>query len=127
MEQQSIMSTQAPEPAGPYSQAIQVGQFVYVSGQIGVDRATGKLVSAGVESQTRQALKNLEAILHEAGSSLAQVIKTTVFLTNLDDFKAMNMVYADSFRAMPPARSTVAVVGLPGGARVEIEAVAFVP
>jgi len=92
-----------------------------------MDPGTGKLVAEDVETQTRQALKNLEAVLQAAGSSLKQVIKTTVFLIDLSEFKAMNTVYARHFVEMPPARSTVQVGGLPGGARVEIEAVAFIP
>lgn len=127
MEQQPIKSQHAPEPIGPYSQAIQLGQLVYASGQTGMDPGTGKLVAEDVETQTRQALKNLEAVLQAAGSSLKQVIKTTVFLIDLSEFKAMNTVYARHFVEMPPARSTVQVGGLPGGARVEIEAVAFIP
>ena len=127
MEQQQIKSRQAPEPIGPYSQAIRLGQFVHVSGQTGIDPATGKFVADDIEDQTRQALKNLEAVLQAAGSSLKQVVKTTVFLTDLSEFKPMNAVYARSFVEIPPARSTVQVAGLPGGARVEIEAVAFIP
>ena len=127
MEQQVIVTNQAPEPIGPFSQAIQVGQTVYVSGQIGVDCSIGKLVAENIEAQTHQALKNLEAVLHAAGSSLKQVVKTTVLLTDMAEFKAMNAVYAKSFVEMPPARSTMQVTGLQGGARVEIEAVAFVP
>ncbi len=127
MEQQSIKSQQAPEPIGPYSQAIRLGQLVYLSGQTGTDPGTSKLVADDIESQTRQAMKNLESILRATGSSLKQVVKTTVFLTDLSEFKAMNAVYARSFVEMPPARSTVQVAGLPGGAKVEIEAVAFIP
>ena len=127
MEQRAIKSQQAPEPIGPYSQAIQLGQSVYVSGQTGMDPGTGKLVADDVEAQTLQAFKNLEAVLKAAGSSLKQVVKTTVFLTDLSEFKVMNAVYARHFVELPPARSTVQVGGLPGGARVEIEAVAFIP
>jgi 2-iminobutanoate/2-iminopropanoate deaminase len=127
VEQQAIKSQQAPEPIGPYSQAIRLGEFVFVSGQTGMDPGTGKLIDEDVETQTVQALKNLDAVLRAAGSSLKQVVKTTVFLIDLSEFKAMNAIYAQHFVEMPPARSTVQVGGLPGGARVEIEAVAFIP
>lgn len=126
MQQQSVRTDQAPKPIGPYSQAIRLGQFVYVSGQIGVDPGTGKLVAEDVEAQTNQAINNIDAVLRAAGSSLRQVVKTTVFMTDLSEFPAMNGVYAGYFTETPPARSTIQVVGLPGGARVEIEVVAFI-
>lgn len=114
----------APAAVGPYSQAIRSGTLVLTAGQIGLDPANGRLVSADVAEQTRRALENLAAVLAAAGSSMAAVLKTTVFLTDMADFAAMNAVYAEYFGADPPARSTVAVAGLPLGARVEVEAVA---
>ncbi len=125
MEQQVVRSDRAPAPLGPYSQAIRLGQFVFAAGQLGLDPATGQLAGEDVTTQTRQALTNLEAVLTAAGSSLRQAVKTTVFLADLAEFKAMNDVYAQFFGERPPARSTVQV-GLPRGARVEIEVIAFI-
>jgi 2-iminobutanoate/2-iminopropanoate deaminase len=128
MEQQAVLTSQAPRPLGPYSQAIILGGFVFASGQIGLDPATGKMTSEDVAGQTRQALGNMAAVLAESGSSLQQVLKTTVFLADLDDFAAMNAVYAECFATQtPPARSTIQVGRLPAGALVEIEAIAFIP
>jgi 2-iminobutanoate/2-iminopropanoate deaminase len=120
-----IVSTEdAPAAIGPYSQAIVSEGMVYTSGQIALVPATGELVAGGVTEQARQVLSNLEAVLTSAGSSLDRVIKTTVFLTDMDDFAAMNAVYSEAFEAVMPARATVAVAGLPKGALVEIEAMA---
>jgi 2-iminobutanoate/2-iminopropanoate deaminase len=116
----------APAAIGPYSQAIKAGGFVYVSGQIPIDPATGEFVEGGIKEQTDQVLKNLSAILKAAGSSLDQVVKTTVFLADMAEFAAMNEVYARYFDEDPPARATVAAAGLPRNARVEIEAVGLV-
>jgi 2-iminobutanoate/2-iminopropanoate deaminase len=116
----------APKPLGPYSPAISTQGFVFASGTIGNDPATGKLVPGGVEAETRQALTNLTTILEAGGASLAGVVKTTVFLVDLATFQTMNRVYAEFFPVDPPARSTIQVVALPGGAAVEIEAVATV-
>jgi len=116
----------APKPLGPYSLGIRAGGFVFASGTIGVDPATGKLVPGGVESETRQALANLEGTLKAGGASLATVVKTTVFLVDLGQFQVMNRVYAEFFPGEPPARSTIQVGALPGGAAVEIEAMAIV-
>jgi len=128
MESTAILTEQAPRPIGPYSQAIAIGGFVFASGQIGLDPSTGKLVSDDVAAQTRQVLRNLDAVLRQGGTSLACVVKTTVFLADMADFAAMNAVYAEHFAAgAPPARSTVQAAKLPAGARVEIEAIAFVP
>jgi 2-iminobutanoate/2-iminopropanoate deaminase len=110
---------------GPYSQAIAVGDWILVSGQIGLDPATGALVPGGTSAEARQALKNLAAILEAAGASLEAVVKTTVYLVDLDDFAGVNEVYAEYFREPYPARATVGVSALPRGARVEIEAIAF--
>ncbi|MGN6377870.1 MAG: Rid family detoxifying hydrolase [Gaiellales bacterium] len=122
-----IVADGAPKPfeGAPYNQAIRAGGFVFCAGQVGADAATGALVEGGVEAQTRRTLDNLSAVLAEAGTGLEAVVKTTVFLTDLADFAAMNAVYAEYFASDPPARSTVQVAGLPGGAAVEIELVAL--
>jgi 2-iminobutanoate/2-iminopropanoate deaminase len=122
-----VQTEHAPAAIGPYSQAIKAGGFVFVSGQIPIDPQTGEFVSGGVAEQTDRVLKNLSAVLEASGSSLEQVVKTTVFLADMKDFGAMNEVYARFFTAEPPARATVAAAGLPRDARVEIEAVALVP
>jgi 2-iminobutanoate/2-iminopropanoate deaminase len=116
----------APAAVGPYSQGIVANGLFFSAGQIGLDPATGKLVGEDVESQTRQVLANLAAVLEATGSGFEQVLKTTVYLLDMGDFAAMNAIYAGAFGASPPARSTVAVVGLPLGARVEIDVVAKV-
>ena len=120
-----VQTDRAPAAIGPYSQAIKAGGFVFVSGQIPIDPATGEFVSGGVAEQTDRVLKNLSALLEASGSSLEQVVKTTVFLADMKDFAAMNEVYARYFTSEPPARATVAAAGLPRDARVEIEAVAL--
>lgn len=125
MTRTAITSPDAPEPAGPYSHGIVAQGIVAVSGQVGVDPATGQLVGDDVTSQTRQALKNLEAVLSAAGSSLDDVIRIGVFLTEVDDFGAMNEVYAQAVPTPHPARTTV-YVGLPPGYLVEIDALAVV-
>ncbi len=121
-----IATENAPKAIGPYSQAVQVAGFLYTAGQLGLDPGSGDMVDGGVEAQTRRALENLRAILETAGSSLAQVVKTTVFLKNMNDFAAMNAVYATFFPQEPPARSAVEVARLPKEALVEIEAIARV-
>ena len=122
-----VISTQkAPAAIGPYSQAIQVGNLVYTSGQIPIDPATGTFVEGGIKEQTRQSLSNVRAILEEAGLSMANVVKTTVFLADMADFADMNAVYAEFFAESYPARSAVAVKSLPKGALVEIEVVATI-
>ena len=126
MSKQVVHTHAAPAAIGPYSQAIRAGDFVYTAGQIGIDPATGQMVE-GIEAQTRQALRNLQAVLEAAGASLEQVVKTTVFLHDMGDFGAMNAVYAEFFAAEPPARSAVQAAALPKGALVEIEAVAYSP
>jgi len=121
-----IIATQnAPAAIGPYSQAVQVGDFVYTAGQIPLVPETGKLIEGGIEEQTRQVMQNLAHILEAAGSSLAHIVKTTIFVTNLADFAAINKVYGSFFASDPPARSTVQVAALPLGANIEIEAVAI--
>ena len=119
-----ISTTAAPGAIGPYSQAIEANGLIFVSGQIPLDPATGAFVPGGVEVQAEQLLKNLKAVLEAAGCSLADVVKTSVFLTNMGDFAAVNEVYARFFTAECPARSAVQVGALPKGALVEIEAIA---
>jgi len=127
MSRQVIATPKAPAAVGPYSQAIKANGFVFTAGQLGLDPATGKLVEGDVTDQARQALKNLQAILEAAGSSLEQVVKVTVFLKDINDFKRVNEVYAEFFTSQPPARSAVQVAALPLGGLVEIEAVAVAP
>jgi 2-iminobutanoate/2-iminopropanoate deaminase len=119
-----IETDAAPHPVGPYSQAIEVDGWVWCAGQLGTDPQTGQLVEGGAATQAERALRNLEAVLDGAGATLADVVKTTVLLADMADFGAVNDVYAGFFPDSPPARSTFAVVALPRGARVEIEAVA---
>lgn len=119
-----LHSDLAPAAIGPYSQAIEVNGFIFASGQIPIDPHTGKMVEGGVAEQTRQALINAVHVLEEAGLGLSSVVKTTVFLTDMADFAAMNEVYASFFKAPYPARSAVAVKALPKGALVEVECVA---
>ncbi|MCM1503586.1 MAG: RidA family protein [Muribaculum sp.] len=118
-----IITTKAPGAIGPYSQAIDTGTFVYTSGQLPIDPRTG-LMPTGIKSQTKQSLANIKAILEEAGLDMANVVKTTVFLADMNDFVQMNEVYAEAFTAPFPARSAVAVKELPKQALVEIEVVA---
>ncbi len=120
-----IVSTeQAPRAIGPYSQAIRAGNLLFCSGQIPIDPSTGEFVSGGVAEQTEQVLRNLSAVLTASQSSLNQVVKTTVFLADMDDFTAMNEVYGRFFGENPPARSTVEAARLPRDAKVEIDAIA---
>ena len=120
-----VNSANAPKAIGPYSQAIEIGHLVFTSGQISIDPRTNQFIDDSVTVQTEVVIKNLEAVLKEAGSSLQSVIKTTVFLKSMNDFPAMNSVYEKFFRSNPPSRSTVEVAGLPKGAKVEIEAIAL--
>lgn len=123
---ETIHTVAAPEAIGPYAQAIAAGGYVFTSGQIGLDPSNGQLVDGGVDAQTRQVMANLAAVLAAAGLTFADVVKTTIFLIDMNDFAAVNAVYGESFEDAPkPARSTVAVAALPRGARVEIEAVAL--
>ena len=121
-----ISTTKAPSAIGPYSQAIQVGNLLYTSGQIPIDPATGVFVEGGIKEQIRQSLLNVKAILEEAGLTMGDVVKTTVFMADMADFADMNAVYAEFFTEPYPARSAVAVKTLPKGALVEIEVVAGV-
>ena len=121
---QVISTHQAPAAIGPYSQAIRVGNLLYTSGQIPINPATGQFAEGGIKEQTRQSLTNVKAILEEAGLTMAHVVKTTVFMADMNDFADMNAVYAEFFAEPYPARSAVAVKTLPKGALVEIEVVA---
>jgi 2-iminobutanoate/2-iminopropanoate deaminase len=126
VQQRNIIQTQhAPAAIGPYSQAIQAGNFLFASGQLGLNPQTGKL-QEGVEAQTRQALTNVQAVLQAAGSRIDRVVKTTIFLADINDFAKVNAIYAEVFQHEPPARSTVQVAALPLGGLVEIEIVALV-
>jgi 2-iminobutanoate/2-iminopropanoate deaminase len=125
MEREVVATTQAPGAVGPYSQAVIAGNLVFTAGQIALDPVTGQLVGDEIRVQTERVLHNLQAVLEAAGSSLAQVVKTTVFLQDMEDFATMNQVYARFFSSSPPARSTVEVGRLPLDALVEIEAIAL--
>ena len=125
MSKRKVISTaKAPAAMGPYSQAIRAGNFLFAAGQLGLDPATGNLAE-GVEAQTRQALANLQAVLAAAGASPADVVKTTIFLADMNDFAAVNAIYGEVFKHDPPARSTVQVAALPKAGRVEIEVIAL--
>jgi len=124
MTRSVILSTAAPQPVSAYSQAIQSGQLLFLAGQIPLDPATGKVVSGTIAEETERVIDNLRAVLSAAGATLENVVKTTVYLTNMADFAAFNAVYARHFTKDPPARTTVAVAALPLGVRVEVEAIA---
>ena len=126
MTRRAVTTSAAPAAVGPYSQGIAAGGFVFCSGQVGLDPATGDLVDGGIEAQCERALRNLEAVLDAAGASLADVVKTTVFLADIADFATINAIYGRFFPDPPPARSTFAVAALPKGASFEIEAIAIV-
>ena len=124
MTRRAISTSAAPSAVGPYSQGIATDGLVFCSGQIGLEPATGELVTGGVEAQCERAIRNLEAVLDAAGANLADVVKTTIFLVDIDDFATVNATYGRFFPDPPPARSTFAVAALPKGARIEIEAIA---
>ena len=115
-----LTSPKAALPIGPYSQAIQAGEFIFVAGEKGIDRETGQIVPGGIIPETRQTLENIRAILVEAGATLDDAVASTVHMTDLSEFGEMNKVYAEYFRVMPPGRTTVQVPALPAGARIEI-------
>ncbi|MBL0699866.1 MAG: RidA family protein [Desulfosarcina sp.] len=119
-----ILTNKAPAAIGPYSQAVKTGGLLFCSGQIGIDPSTGRLSGNGIKSQTKQVLNNLKAVLLSSGLSLADVVKTTIFLVNMDDFLTVNEIYGMEFGDHKPARATVQVSGLPLGALVEIECMA---
>lgn len=123
-----IRTSKAPSAIGPYSQAVKIpaGKMIFTAGQIAIDPASGKLLEGDIKSQTRRVLENVRAILETAGAAMNDVVKTTVFMTSLSEFQAMNEVYAEFFPADPPARSTVEVSALPRGAKVEIETIAII-
>ena len=125
MTKEIISAPAAGAPVGPYSQAVKVGDWIFVSGEKGVEPSTGQIVKGGVRAQTAQALKNVEAILNAAGSSLADVVRCVVYMSDTDDFAAMNEAYAEFFPKDPPARSTVIVASLPLSLQVLIEATAI--
>jgi 2-iminobutanoate/2-iminopropanoate deaminase len=128
MSERTVIVTEgAPKPfaGAPYNQAVKAGGLVFCAGQVGIDPAAGTLVDGGVEAQTRRAMQNLAAVLAAAGTGVERICKTTIFITDLGDFGTVNEVYGSFFAADPPARSTVQVAGLPGGAAVEIEAIAL--
>lgn len=126
MIKEEVRSGKAPKAIGPYSQAVKIGRYVFLSGQIPIDPFNGELVGGGVGEQTRQVLKNLQAVAEEAGAGMRDVLKTTVYLTDLSTFSEMNAVYAEFFTEPYPARATVGVAALPKGAAVEIEAVVVI-
>ncbi len=125
MESEVVQTEQAPRAIGPYVQAVRVGTFLFLSGQVRINPATSRLVEGGIQEQTEQVLRNLSAVLEAAGSSLKKVIKTTVYLADMDEFQPMNEVYGRYFSEWKPARVTVEVSRLPIGAKVEIDAVAL--
>lgn len=126
LQREVIHTDQAPAAVGPYSQAIRVDNSIFTAGQVALDPTTGELVEGGIQTQTRRVLQNLTAVLKAAGTSLDNVVKTTVFLADMDDFKAMNEVYAEFFPNEPPARSAVQAARLPLDALIEIEAIAVI-
>ena len=119
-----VSTTEAPAAVGPYSQAVRIGPMLFTAGQIPLDPRTGQIVSQDVAEQTRRVLDNLTGVLKAEGMDFSHIVKTTVFMTNLDDFQTMNEIYATYFKDQPPARSTVQVSALPKGAKIEIEVVA---
>jgi len=126
-EKEIVKTEKAPKAIGPYSVATKAGHFVFTAGQIGLDAVSGNIVEGGVEAETRQALTNIKNILEAAGTKLENVLKTTVFLRDMNDFAKMNGVYGEFFTENPPARSAVQVAALPKAAAVEIEVVALLP
>ena len=124
MTRSAVRTSGAPAAIGPYSQGISIDGFIFCSGQLGLDPATGELVPGGVEAQADRALRNLAAVLDAVGATMADVVKTTIFLADIADFAAVNAVYATYMADPPPARSTFAVGALPKGGRIEIEAIA---
>ena len=125
IEKQIVSTEKAPKPIGPYSVAVQTGNFVFTSGQIGLDPESGNLVDGGIVAETRQVLTNLKNVLEAAGTSLDWVVKTTVYLRDMNDFAKMNAIYGEFFKVSHPARSTVQAAALPKGGAVEIDVIAI--
>ncbi len=119
-----IHTDNAPKAVGPYSQAVQMGDFLFCSGQISIDPKTNEVFTGDIKTQTEMVMKNIEAVLAASGLNYSHIIKTTIFLTSMNDFATVNEIYAKAFKEAPPARSTVAVAGLPKGVNVEIEVIA---
>lgn len=126
MSKSAVATDHAPKAIGPYSQAVRAGDFLFLSGQVALDPATMALVPGGVEAETKQVLANLTAVLAAAGATWADVVRTTIYLTDLGDFATVNRIYGEVAGAVPPARATVQVAALPRGAVVEIDAIALV-
>lgn len=126
MSKSIILTTDAPAPIGPYSQAIKSGNMLFCSGQVSLDPKTGEMKNASIEEETRQALTNLSAVVTSGGATLSDVVKTTIFLTDLGNFATVNAIYDEFFGTSKPARSTVQVSALPKGANVEIECIAII-
>ena len=126
MQKEAVKTDNAPQAIGPYSQAIKLGDLVFLSGQVHLDPATGQLVEGDITTQTQRVMENLQAVLLAAGSSFEKVVKTTIYLADMDDFSKVNEVYGRYFPAPQPARSTVAVARLPRDARIEIDLIAYV-
>ena len=124
-KKKTMKSESVPLPVGPYSLGIKAGHFIFLSGQLGLDSLSNQLAEGGIEAQTRRALENLKTILNDAGCKLSDVVKTTVFLKDINDFASMNKVYTEFFNQDPPARSAMQVAALPKDGMVEIEAIAF--
>lgn len=122
---QIIQTTAAPAPVGPYSQAVKAGSFLYCSGQIAIDPSTNQVLMGSVQEQTELVMKNIDGVLKAAGAQWSHIIKTTIYLTDMADFPKVNEIYGRYFPENPPARSTVAVAGLPKGVNVEVEVTAF--
>jgi len=125
MSKEIIFTEKAPKPIGPYSQAVKVGQWLFVSGQIALDPATGDLIRGGIEEQTTRVFENIKTILEAAGYTLDDIVKVTVYLTDLSDFPKFNEVYSRYFKSNPPARTTVQVSALPRGAKIEVDVIAY--
>ncbi|MEL7568540.1 MAG: RidA family protein [Dehalobacterium sp.] len=126
MMKRTINSKKAPQAIGPYSQAVQTGQLLYVSGQLPVDAATGQLVQSNIEAETKQVLENIKAIIEEAGAKMADIVKTTIFIKDMNDFQRVNEAYQDYFQTEPPARVCIEVSKLPKDANIEIDAIAYI-
>lgn len=124
---QAVRTENAPKPVGPYNQAIRAGDFIFVAGQGPLNPQTGQRESSSIQAETRRVLENVKAILEAAGASMADIVKTTCYLSNMDDFQAFNAVYAEYFPSEPPARTTIQAGRLPMNINVEVEAIAYLP